>query len=318
MALSKQELSDTIIYSLINGESLSSILLKVQLFSKLINVQIFTEWVYKELNGYQNDNDLPEYRKLEASAVKVIFTNELGENQMFDVPRGLIDEKYSKEIFTFKFKETISELENFEKIGREDFQNNLIRYLPVNYFKIIEDCYEGTFHRTYKLYQLISAISTSAITDTIKSRLLDFMYRLSEDLNLEMTFDFNMKKITHNIFNGTINAQTFTTGDTNITNDISNILIGNQTVVSLTDHDKDELQKILNQLSDLNRRTEEDKEELAEYLSELKNEISKKNTNPTIVRKLLRAIKSMGVVVRDKMLEIGIEKVIEMLGTYIP
>lgn len=317
MAITTQNLADKIITSIINGESLTNILLQAQLFANLADVPIFKEWVHNELNGYSDISEIPDYRKVDVYAIYAIFENRFGEYLTREIPRGVLDECIADRVYKLTFSDTIAELENIDKSAKNDISNNLKKSLPTYYFRAFENCFEGDdIFKVQEAYQLVSASSASGVITTIKSRLLSLMCKIIEEMKLEVNFDSKMKEVMAQIINNTIYTQSFNTGNNNVSMSDSNMAIGEKASIQLSSTDKKELLDLYNRLEDLNKRVDEDETELAEYLVELKSEIDKKMSSPAIIRKTLRAIKSLGVIARDKIIEIALEKGIDMFANF--
>lgn len=74
-----------------------------------------------------------------------------------------------------------------------------------------------------------------------------------------------------------------------------------------------QIQELFDQFIKLKNNVNDDKSEFAEYLNEIKEELNKKNASPKKLRKVLRAIKSLGGIVTEKAVELGIDHLISSL-----
>ena len=81
----------------------------------------------------------------------------------------------------------------------------------------------------------------------------------------------------------------------------------------MSDNSKAEITELINKLSAIKSRIEVDEIEFTDYLDEIKQELDKKISSPKIIRKSLRAIKSLGGIITEKAVEFGIDQVIASL-----
>ena len=310
--LNKKEVADTLAKSLITGESIASIMLKAQLLASLLENEEFTNWVHYEQNGYPDGVIVPEYRRIGCSVKANISLPYGGMWQNMSVPPDSInDEKINKRIFTVAIGESVSSLEAFsENLDKSD---SLIVELPAYVFPYIDGVFEGSYHRVIKAWQTFPKQVVKGIVEKIKSKLLNFILQLDKSLNLDIDFTIEDRSKVAQIMNTTINANMVHTGQGNLTADNCNSIVGDNSQIMLSDNSKAEITELVNKLSVLKSQIEIDEIEFTDYLDEIKQELDKKIASPKIIRKALRAIKSLGGIITEKAVEFGIDQVITSL-----
>ena len=71
--MNKKEIAEKIIIALTTGESMSTILLKVQLLASLLGNDEFSKWLKNEQYGYSDNISIPSYRNLRGGILKADF-----------------------------------------------------------------------------------------------------------------------------------------------------------------------------------------------------------------------------------------------------
>lgn len=313
--MNKKDITEKIIIALTAGENLSTIFLKVQLLASLLGNDEFSIWLRNEQYGYTNSESIPEYRKLRGGTIKaniLILNGGMWKN--FDIPIDAIDDSYVRDLMaTTPFAEPIAVLEGYA--NPSDGKSKMIQVgLPSCVFPYIDNVVDGVPHTTIHAWKLVSSQSINGIIDHIKSTLLDFIIKLNKDLDLNLDISLEEQSKIAKIVNQTIYANTVHTGTGNITSSNSNLIVGDNSSISLSPESKQQIQELVNQLSVLKKQVENDEDELAEYLIELQEELDKKISSPRILRKGLRAIKAFGGIVSEKAIELGVDRMIDMIA----
>jgi len=161
-----------------------------------------------------------------------------------------------------------------------------------------------------KAWQTFPKQATKGIVEKIKSQLLNFILQLDKSLNLDIDFTLEDKSKVAQIMNTTINANMVHTGNGNLTADNCNSIVGDNSQIVMSDNSKTEIAELVNKLNALKSQIEVDEIEFTDYLDEIQQELDKKITSPKIIRKALRAIKSLGGIIIEKAVEYGIDQVI--------
>ncbi|MDE6206301.1 MAG: hypothetical protein K2M55_00655 [Muribaculaceae bacterium] len=310
--LNKKEVADTLAKSLITGGSIASIMLKAQMLASLLENEEFSNWVRYEQNGYPEGVIVPEYRRIGCSVKAHISLPYGGMWKNMSVPPDSIDdEQVNKRIFTVALGESVSSLEAFS--ANSDGRDSLIVALPAYVFPYIDRVFDGPYHNVIKAWQTFPRQAVKGIVEKIKSELLNFILILDKSLNLDIDFTLEDKSKVAHIMNTTINANMVHTGNGNLNADNCNSIVGDNSQIVMSDNSKAEIKELVNKLSALKSQIEVDEIEFTEYLDEIKQELDKKITSPKIIRKALRAIKSLGGIITEKAVEFGIDRVIASL-----
>lgn len=310
--LNKKEVADTLAKSLITGESITSIMLKAQMLASLLENEEFSNWVRYEQNGYPEGVIVPEYRRIGCSVKAHISLPYGGMWKNMSVPPDSIDdEQVNKRIFTVALGESVSSLEAFS--ANSDGSDSLVVELPAYVFPYIDRVFDGPYHSVIKAWQTFPRQVAKGIVEKIKSELLNFILQLDKSLNLDIDFTIEDKSKVAKIMNTTINANMVHTGNGNLTADNCNSIVGDGSQIVMSDNSKAEIEELVNKLSALKSQIEVDEIEFTDYLDEIKQELDKKISSPKIIRKALRAIKSLDGIITEKAVEFGIDQVIASL-----
>lgn len=313
--MNKKEIAENIIIALTTGESMSTILLKVQLLASLLGNDEFSIWLRNEQYGYANGGSIPEYRKLRGGIIKANIVIPYGGMwKNYDIPIDAIEDSYVRNLMAITpFADPIATLEGYA--NPSDGKSKMLQVgLPSGVLPYIDNVVDGVPHTTIHAWKLVSSQAIKGIIDHIKSTLLDFIIKLNKDLDLNLDISLEEQSKITKIVNQTIYANTVHTGTGDITSSNSNLIIGDNSTISLSPESKQQIQELVTQLMDLKNQVENDEEELAEYLIELQNELNKKISSPKILRKSLRAIKAFGGIVSEKAIELGVDKMIDMIA----
>lgn len=313
--MNKKEIAENIIIALTTGENVSTILLKVQLLASLLGNDEFSTWLRNEQYGYGNGGSIPEYRKLRGGIIKAnILIPYGGMWKNYDIPIDAIEDSHVRDLMAITpFAEPIATLEGYANPA--DGKSKMLQVgLPSGVLPYIDNVVDGVPHTTIHAWKLVSSQAIKGIIDHIKSTLLDFIIKLNKDLDLNLDISLEEQSKITKIVNQTIYANTVHTGTGDITSSNSNLIVGDNSTISLSPESKQQIQELVTQLMDLKNQVENDEEDLAEYLIELQSELDKKFSSPKILRKSLRAIKAFGGIVSEKAIELGVDKMIDMIA----
>lgn len=313
--MNKKEIAEKIIIALTTGESMSTILLKVQLLASLLGNDEFSKWLKNEQYGYSDNISIPSYRKLRGGILKADFACWGGTIcKDYTVPMDAIsDSDIIEMVSVTPFAESVSTLEAYAYPA--DGKDKMLHIgVPTCVFPYVNDVFDGPPHNIINVWKIVSSQSVKGLIERIKSTLLDFIIKLNKDLDLNLDISLEEQSKITKIVNQTIYANTVHTGTGDITSSNSNLIVGDNSTISLSPESKQQIQELVTQLMNLKNQVENDEEELAEYLIELQSELDKKISSPKILRKSLRAIKAFGGIVSEKAIELGVDKMIEMIA----
>ena len=158
---------------------LSDALIKTKVLLHRIGHKELVEWVNKELNGYSDDGPIPSYRILSA-AVLVDATNGEHSFSSHPVPLEHLSEDFRKDLETIKMFQSLAVL---EKLVEKD--DELTGALPLGVNELLaKGLVSGyTIQRAWKSFNPNDAMQTLI---QVRSRLLDFVLELDEDLAGEL------------------------------------------------------------------------------------------------------------------------------------
>ena len=156
--------------------SVSTLLRKCLVLAHDLKNEKLRAWAEKELNGYQVDDEMPEYRKAPAIA-KGFFIGSFG-RQINDqpIPAGALHEKHRH------YAESVELFQPIASYEKTDTESRFIFEWPANLTAI----YQRTFFKGQfvlnRAWQEISSSVFIGLVDTIKTRVLRFALELKRDL----------------------------------------------------------------------------------------------------------------------------------------
>jgi len=244
---------------------LSDALIKTKVLLHQIGHKELVGWVNNELNGYANRDLVPEYRIVPAQ-VLVNASNLAYEVTSHPIPLGHLNKKHRESIESSKMDESLAVLEQFV----EDKSGHLQAHIQMETYGILGKGLSNGYSIS-RAWSEISFTSVTQILIQVRSRLLDFLLELKDELPSQLNEEeakAHINKVdTGNLFNSAIfgNNTTIVVGNEN-TQNVSNInLKGNfeslsETLKSngISDSDISKLKEaITNDSSDINDEEEE-------------------------------------------------------------
>lgn len=155
--------------------SLTDALLKTKVLLHKIGHQELVEWVNNELNGYPNDDSLPEYRLLPAQ-VLVNASNRAYQVTSHPIPLGHLTTEQRESLETAKMRDSLAVLEKLvEKRG------NLTASIPMEANSLLGHGLANGYVIQQAWCQIGHA-SVAQIFVQVRSRLLDFVLGLRDQL----------------------------------------------------------------------------------------------------------------------------------------
>lgn len=259
--------------------NLENALIKTKILLHRLGEKRLVNWVSKELNGYTEEDEVPEYRVL-ASQPKITASNGFTIWKEMPAVIGHLTHRQVENLTVSKWRDPISSIEHYTNSDGD----TLSASIPPEFWpKLSEGLQEG-IHVEYA-HCVISKSQVEKIKTTIRSRLLDFL------LDLENEFPDNVSldkiKASHfdvgNLFNNAMFG------------DNTTIIVGhNNTQTINSDINKDELGDFISQVKEAFPLLEEKtKVDLDPYISYLENEISKETLDNVKVNELLKSIKTI-------------------------
>lgn len=242
-------LSD-IINELVDADgNLSSALLKTKVLSSRIDNAALNNWVSKELDGYDEDETPPEYRRLSARVTMNYINGNLKLTKQ-PIPMNGMNKGTRSRLENIELRQTMATLQSFSQVKGNDILSVSVSAETVAY---VQNYIEQTGNTApnfliISIDRVFSVHAVSQILAVVRSRLLSFMLQIEKEFgsitDIESLKSKN-QQITH-IVNNTINN----TGDGNMVN------TGNSSTVNATiTINKGDLVTLENKLRELGLQT---------------------------------------------------------------
>jgi hypothetical protein len=216
-----------VIDDLVNTDrSLSSPLMKLNYFAKLIKNQELLDFTQNELNGYRDRLDLiPDYRKSRGTMLvdfQAYYNKHLGK----PLPISMINKDY-REVFEYVYvKEGIAVVEKLAiEAHKGDSEGYIATPLPMELLHILQEPARKLYRSNVRIDVIAARMTTNSsivveIPNAIRTKLLDFIMALADEFGYDIEIEsFNNKadinnKTIINQMNTTINNS----GDGNVIN----------------------------------------------------------------------------------------------------
>ncbi len=308
-----KELIESLILDLANNSDIVIISRKAQVVASLLGNDNFSNWVKKEfIKGYQPNDVLPTYRKISAIEINATYIMPCGYGAMkysnVAIPiQNLGNEKYDM-IMNTNVRETLSILN--QSIPEND--NIYGALTPNQLFCIQKELLEGC--QIFSIHKVFSKQDYMKIVDFSLTHLLDMLLDLNKELFGNDNIDFsNMTKQQKNeIVNNIYNANVVNTGNGSIKLDNSKIIGGNNTA-TISDDVSSKISELLGRIKSLEKRLDEDEQDMAQYILEIQQQLDSQSPNAEIIKRALRALKTLRTIAMEKAIELGIDQIIPLL-----
>jgi len=186
-----KQLIESLIKDLYENKPLSDVFLKLQVVVYLLKNEQLTEWFNDENNGYDNGKTLPQYRIL-----PVLFYAQVEQDRGFNgslmynnynLPIDLIEDKEIQNIMSkFEYRDSIS---NITDLISNKEEGTISMAVPattttISLFsrRLQSNCY------IHRIWREIPKNAVQNIISQIKSKLLQFLLEINENLNLNISF----------------------------------------------------------------------------------------------------------------------------------
>lgn len=197
------KLADEIVELLSSNDGvLSEALIKTKVLLHKIGHKELVTWVNKELNGYEDDDDLPDYRIVEAQ-VLVNATNRAYQVRSHPVPLGHLEEDYRNRLEKGIMPQSLAVIEELTAKKEGSLQSHIPMELNGLLSRNLANGYI-----VQRAWCEIPMASASNILMQVRSRLLDFILELSGEFSSANTDEEIKDKANKfdagNLFNHTI------------------------------------------------------------------------------------------------------------------
>jgi len=262
------KLINDIINELIDTEkSIVSPLLKTKVLASRLGNDVLLTWVSNELKGYENKDELPDYRKFKGNITGTYINGSMQYNDQ-PVPTVGLNRKFEDVIHSMNFNQSISSL---EIIIAENESGMLERPYPAEIVGVIQQNWRKMGNPYLQLINCIISIPVNAVLEIlsfVRNNLLYFMVKIDSEFgNITEIEELKTKKEQiSTIMNQTIIN---TSGDGNVVNTGEKARISAK--INITKGNKDELIKYLKDYG----ISEEDTSELATIIDTEQPDASK-------------------------------------------
>ena len=298
---------EDIINGIANNDNIDKITSKLQIFSRLLDNPNFTQWINNEyIYGYDNNQMIPEYRTIKACQLIASYINQ--SIKCTKVPVPIINEGINvyNEIMTLHEKGTISSITKAIELS----QNNI--YYSINPHSMYYVQKVIGYAQILESYLEFSKLDFQNIINTSRAKLIDMLMEINKQLFEEISFDNMDKKEKDIIVNNIYNAAIVNTGYGKITMNNSQAINGKENHIISTET-QNNIRELLNRIESVEKRVSEDEEDIAQYILEIRQELNSKVPQPAVIKKILRALKSLKTIAMEKTIEYGIDQIIPML-----
>lgn len=278
-----KELIDSIIRDLTNDATISRIMLKAQAIASALGIEDFSNWVKREQNGYEQGDDIPNYRKTKCTA-KVNLTQGFKILTNYDVPLDAIPDRTAREMLSYiYFSEPISELEQVS--NKADPEGLLKVVAPAYAYAKVGEIFP--YANIDMLWKLVNVTAASGVVEKVKSRMLDFFIEL--DKKQKLGIDFNLlegKKEVAQMMNQTINTGIYYSGVGDL--NVSHSVVGNE-----ISFDRESLTSFIKQIRDCHEL--DGNQDAEDEIAAIEKELQKSVPKPKFIKKSLLFLKDLAV-----------------------
>lgn len=242
-------------------KSLLGPMMKLYYFAKEIQNEALTTFLNKEINGYEVEDDIPDYRKTGGQLFVTVQVGMYANNtNECEIPRSFFSDKMQSLLTEIQLYEGVAVL---EKMVEENKQQSFIyKGLPMEALHIISPVVKKLYSSTRKLTPIAARVKANAniisqATQSIRTRLLDFVYEIKEAFGLDINISEYKKDHVNNnqTINNFMSTTIHNTGNGNFINTGNN----NHNVVNITIQ-KGDLAAFQKRLEEIGVESEEIKE----------------------------------------------------------
>ena len=184
--------------------SLTAALLKTKVLLFKIGQKDLAEWVNRELNGYSDEDAIPAYRVLPAQVLANV-ANAAYQFNSHPIPIGHLSESRRKSLENSEMRQSLAVLEKLVSGGKPS--GSLSGTIPMEWNGVLGKSLSPGM-RIQKAWCEIGVPSISGIFIQVRSRLLDFLLELNDQLPGDIDDSQVKQRVekinTHAIFKGAI------------------------------------------------------------------------------------------------------------------
>lgn len=206
---------------IVNGVSISQILLKAQIVAFNVDDGKFSQLVRNEQQGYSQNEDIPDYRKVK-TLVKATFVDKFHGLQTVEVHSEAVGDKRIRDLLTYAYVTVpLVQVENLYANAENAMASIPI---PIFAYPTIKSLYQGYDVEVYTASHYFPKEALLSVVDTFKAQLLDLLMQFDKklDWNMELSTGDNKSKV-HSIVNNVYNIHAVVANTGNGTVETNNI-----------------------------------------------------------------------------------------------
>jgi hypothetical protein len=274
-----------------NKESISVLLRKCLVLSYQLKNDRLKEWVDKELNGYDHDDELPKYREVTAIA-KGFFVGPFG-SSINDQPLAPIVLKKEHQQFatTARLLQPVAAYDRTPDKSKANLKP-IIHWPPDLTVMYQKDFYDG--YILNRAWQEVPRTAFTAMTDTIRNRVLRFALDLRDEL-------------------GFVSDDPAALPQGKVDQSVSNYIFGGNNVISATAHDFTQIEKMKITVGDFDglaaslRKSGVEDPEISELQEALDEDAKAGDGVPSLGQRTAAWLKGFGLKVAQAGTDVGVD-----------
>lgn len=306
---------ESVIEDISSNSSISTFIYKVQLISRYLQNVEFSQWIKNEVDGYDFDDTLPNYR---------IFSTQVKANLIIQQPfRGILTltdhtmpiaylpKDVANLLSKICLRESLISLEDLiskNEVGKLAFSTT--EYERSHLVKIYENSTILSAHKS------INKSEISLVIHKFKSILLDMFCDFNDNIfNNEIDFNImNKMKEIDKIISQTINAGVYVAdnGTANITD--ATLVGGHGNNVQISMSNKSELEDIVSKIELLVSEVDNNRTDITDAIFSIREELGCQKPRPRFLRTAFNSLKAIGVGVVANKISPLIDSAIEILN----
>lgn len=305
-----KDILDGLLEDLLNNVEISRIMLKTQAFASLIDSDELKTWVLNEQRGYNENDTIPNYRQSNCCVKANFIIGNWRRTDYLIAVDAIDDDGVRNYLSTISFAEPISELESY--VANKEKQT-LMYSIPLYYVQHIEALYDSNNGNPHieQAWKEVDIDVIKGIINQVKSNLLSLLLELNQVIGADLNSLTN-EKVRPYIYQF-INKSIVNEGEGYLSVNNGSVVLGDNNQLDLSPNLRENIESVIQQITALKGQLEDDEADIAAYIHELQKEVNSKISYPTRIKTLLRALKSCAKIAQEKVIEMGIDKIIEML-----
>jgi hypothetical protein len=201
--------------SLMQGQDIGPILLKLRLLASRLGSNLLEEWVKHEAEGYPAHVDVPEYRKI-GVAYKGSFSGPFGSGiRNAPIPPYLIEKFAGPDWTSFEMRQSVAAVDELVASGKES--GGSLRIDASNLILLLQ----GKVYENYACNSVSGSISAAALTEiqnAVRTRVLELTIQIEKSIPAAAEIGVGpplteaakdpetVTQITHQIINGNVTS----------------------------------------------------------------------------------------------------------------